>query len=99
MLAGLDTVAALHRQIFAVSRLFVQLSVGDELQRDPDKRVGEVCVFLSDADINSGIGCVEGANQETSIGVNNTIIQLDLGGEKRENMLNLLKHQTKNTMN
>lgn len=91
MLAGLGTVALLLCQVFAGSRLSIQLSVRDELQRDPDKRAGEVRVLLSHANINTGVRSVEGANQETSIGVNDTIIQLDLGGEK--NMLNLLKHQ------
>lgn len=84
VLAGLDAVAALHRQVFAGSRLSVQLSIRDELQRDPDKRVGEVRVLLSHADVNASVGCVEGANQETSIGVHDTIIQLDLGGEKKK---------------
>lgn len=102
MLAGLDAVAALHRQVFAGSRLSVQLSIRDKLQRDPDKRVGEVRVLLSHTDVNASVGCVEGANQEPSIGVHDTIIQLDLGGEKkkkRKNMLNLLKHQTGITLN
>lgn len=80
MLPGLDAMAALYRQVFAGTRLSVQLSVRDELQCDPDKRVGEVGVLLSHADINAGVGCVEEANQETPIGVHDTIIQLDLGG-------------------
>lgn len=41
--------------------------------------MGEVRVFLSHADVHARIGGVEGANQETSICVNDSIIQLNLG--------------------
>lgn len=40
--------------------------------------MGEVSVLLSDTEIHASIRGVEGANQETSVGVNNTIIQPDL---------------------
>lgn len=83
MLAGLDAVAALRRRVFVGPRFSVQLTVGDELQRDPDERAGEVRVLLSHAGVIAGVGGVEGANQETSIGVNDTIVQLDLGSEKK----------------
>lgn len=100
MVAGLDAVAALRRQVFAGPRFSVQLSVGDELQLDPHERAGEVRVLLSHADVIASVGGVEGANQETSIGVHDTIVQLDLGSKKkRKNILNLLKYQTGNTLN
>lgn len=81
VLAGLDAVPPLHRHILTRPRLSVQLSVRDELQRDPDKRVGEVRVLLSHADINAAVRYVERANQKTVISVHDAIIQLDLGGE------------------
>lgn len=84
VLAGLDAVAALRRQVFAGLRFSVQLSVGDELQRDPHERAGEVRVLQSHADVIAGVGGVEGANQETSIGVHDTIVQLDLRSGKKE---------------
>lgn len=40
-------------------------------------------VLLSHADINAGVGCVEGANQEASVCVHDTIVQMDLGGKKK----------------
>lgn len=99
VLAGLDAVAALPCRILAGSGLRVQLSVWDQLQRDPDERVGEVRVLLSHADVNAGVGRVEGANQETSIGVHDAIVQLDLGDKKKkgggvEYRLKFMKHQT-----
>lgn len=45
--------------------------------------MGEVCALLSHADIHASIRGVEGANQETSIGVYDTIIQPDLGNKKK----------------
>lgn len=43
-------------------------------------------VLLSHADINAGVGCVEGANQQASVGVHDTIVQMDLGGKKKEDV-------------
>lgn len=43
-------------------------------------------VLLSHAEINAGIGCVEGANQQASVGVHDTIVQMDLGGRKKKRM-------------
>lgn len=45
--------------------------------------MGEVCVFLGYADIKPRIRGVERANQETSVCVDNTLIQLDLGGKQK----------------
>lgn len=42
-----------------------------------------MCVLLSHADINAGVGCVEGANQQASVSVHDTIVQMDLGGKKK----------------
>lgn len=80
VLAGLDAVAALPRELLGRSRTCVQLPVWDELQRDPDERAGEVRVLLRHADINASVGCVERANQQASVGGHDTIVQLDLGG-------------------
>lgn len=49
--------------------------------------MGEVCVLLSYTDIHASIRGLEGANQETSICVYDTIIQPDLGDKKKHTEL------------
>ena len=46
--------------------------------------MGEVRVLLSNAYVHTGIRGLEGANQETSICVYNTVIQSDLGDKKMD---------------
>lgn len=57
-------------------------------------------VLLSHAEINAGIGCVEGANQQASVGVHDTIVQMDLGGKKKRGCrLKFMKNPTGNILN
>ncbi|TNN48362.1 hypothetical protein EYF80_041441 [Liparis tanakae] len=85
------TVAGLH----AVARLRLGLSTGLPLQlsmchksqRETEEGVCEVCVLLSNTDIHTSVGGLEGANQEASIRVHDTIIQPDLRDKERKRFI------------
>lgn len=70
--------AQLHHGVLAGLGPSVKLSVCNKLQCETEESVGKVSVLLSNTDIHASIRGMEGANQETSFGVNNTIIQPDL---------------------
>lgn len=55
----------------------------NKLQCETEESAGEVSVLLSNTDIHASIRGVEGANQETSAGVNDAIIQPDLREKKK----------------
>lgn len=83
-LAPLGPAAQLRRGLLAARRPgpAVQLSPANQLQRDTHEGAGEVRVLLGHAGVDAGVGGVEGADEEASVGAENALIQLDLEKQK-----------------
>lgn len=64
----------LHHGALAGLRLSIQVPMCNKTQCEAEEGVCEVCVFLGYADVHTSIRRMEGANQEASVGMDDTVI-------------------------